>query len=740
MTDILSIISDLYNNVREKINSAINGVLSDINTVIQNVIANVAAWIAGLFNTIKTSITDTVNALVNKLEVVFNNLYNNFNDLVDSIKENLKEIYTNATTLITNLGRDIKDAINNAVTTLYTQLSNIFNKVVDSLKDAYKAVETTVKELYSSVKEYLSDVIAYVSVVANNVIEQAKVWIGDVYNNVSTILTNIIQNVKTFISSTITFAQNAYETVSSVIKKLIDNLKEVLSNLINSIANSFIGLVTFLNDNVVTPITTYFKENREYWDESNAAFNDIFRSALASNPELPPDVRAFFSSQRGIKGIISSIGVAMIVPMLATSILSSVYAPWLRKVEQAAEIQKRSALMTPDQSITLFRRGYISDAKLTNTMARNGYAPDDITAMVHLYDQVFPASDAVGLYRRGIIDYATLKNTLQAAGWLESQIPLILKASEYLPQPQDLIRFAVREAFNPNQVQMLGLDEEFPEAFATRAQQLGMSPDDARLYWRAHWELPSPSQGFEMYQRGIISYDELTSLLKALDYSPTWRDKLIKLAYSPLTRVDIRRMHALGILDRDGVYRSYLNIGYSPEDAEALTRFTEALNQEDEKQKALPDLNLTRSQIVDAYMNHMIDRETASELLFGLGYDENESEFILADADYQMKREELDMKIAILTNKYRNGLINIIELRDGLNKLDITSDEIEYILSKYEAIKESEAKLPSLSDLRNMLKYGIIDPQEFYETVIALGYSEYWAKRYLHLEGAKLED
>ncbi|GAI69295.1 unnamed protein product, partial [marine sediment metagenome] len=87
-------------------------------------------------------------------------------------------------------------------------------------------------------------------------------------------------------------------------------------------------------------------------------------------------------------------------------------------------------------------------------------------------------------------------------------------------------------------------------------------------------------QGFEMLHRDVITPEQLNSLFMATDIMPWWREKLQAISYSPLTRVDVRRVFKMGIIDREQVYRTYLDLGYNEEKAEWLTSFTEMQNTE----------------------------------------------------------------------------------------------------------------------------------------------------------------
>ncbi|GAH11034.1 unnamed protein product, partial [marine sediment metagenome] len=163
-----------------------------------------------------------------------------------------------------------------------------------------------------------------------------------------------------------------------------------------------------------------------------------------------------------------------------------------------------------------------------------------------------------------------------------------------IPPVADIITMAVREAFTPDIAAKFGQYEDFPKPLEEWGQKKGLSTEWTQRYWAAHWSLPSPMQGFEMLHRGLINKGELNMLLRALDVMPFWREKLTGIAYRRLTRVDIRRMYKAGVLTVEDVYESYLQHGYTEQNARRMTDFT--------VQWAMPaHASITRSDILTAY-------------------------------------------------------------------------------------------------------------------------------------------
>ena len=177
----------------------------------------------------------------------------------------------------------------------------------------------------------------------------------------------------------------------------------------------------------------------------------------------------------------------------------------------------------------------------------------------------------LAMYYRGEISAGELDGLLKALDYAPVWRPRLRAIAEAIPPLSDMIRFAVREAYSPAQVAALGLDADFPPVFAEQAALHGMSAENSRLYWRAHWRLPSALQGYRMLWRGLITPAELDALLKALDYPPAWRDRLAAIAHLVPGRIDLKRMLRFGILNEAEVAAGYRRLGYAPQDADRLT-------------------------------------------------------------------------------------------------------------------------------------------------------------------------
>ena len=221
-----------------------------------------------------------------------------------------------------------------------------------------------------------------------------------------------------------------------------------------------------------------------------------------------------------------------------------------------------------------------------------------------------------------------LSNELTKTGTHPAYHNLYKELAYQIPPVADLITMAVREAFTPDIAARFGQYEGLPAQYVEWVQKKGLSKDWAERYWAAHWSLPSPQQGFEMLHRGIINRDDLFMLLRALDIMPFWRDKMVSMAYTLFTRVDIRRMYNIGVLNADGVHQAYMELGYDNNKAGIMTQFTIRLRQQalereklaEQKAQQEKPAKWTATQTLSFLKKKLITTERAEQELELLGY------------------------------------------------------------------------------------------------------------------------
>lgn len=408
----------------------------------------------------------------------------------------------------------------------------------------------------------------------------------------------------------------------------------------------------------------------------------------------------------------------------AGSEATSMCPPLHRAVSQSMNSKIPNEIPSIGEIIQLYTQMIIGEGEARKLLLQHGLNEDGFDALFKLATPKLSIGDAIVAERRGINAPDTLEEAVRKSGMNEMYAEVYRKLSEYFPSPDDLIRFAVREVYTPQTREAYGADQDFPEAFKTEGAKAGLSEEMAHNYWAAHWNLPSITQGFEMLHRQLITEDELLKLLTAQDVMPVWRDRLMKISYNPLTRVDIRRAYALGVVTIEQVYKAYRDDGYNDENATIITNFISA----DVSQELH---GASRSLVVTSYKEGVIDKATATELLTSLNTGDTAIALILAEADYDILITKLKEAEKTVTEQIKQGQIGIDVALATLQALDAPSTWLTLASQRLTRAKASIHKMPTLADLKRWLKGGLIPESMFLARTESLGYTPGDANLYL---------
>lgn len=320
---------------------------------------------------------------------------------------------------------------------------------------------------------------------------------------------------------------------------------------------------------------------------------------------------------------------------------------------------------------------------------------------------------------RGIITGDELKMLLRSLDitpfWRDKMIEL--SDSYLIPPLADLVRMAVREAFTPETAVKFGQYEDLPDEFMTWVKKLGVAEEWGRAYWAAHWDLPSAGMGFDMLHRNIIDHETLVTLLKSLDVMPYWRDKLIQLAYNVYTRVDVRRMHKTGVITAEEVRTAYLEQGYSPDHADKLAQYTIIANM-------TPDVEFTKSELLDGFKRGIFDESELRTGLSSLGLSDNIINYYIAKAELEKVQESKKTEINYVKTMFQKGGWNVERVNSELGKLGLAAKEMEYYIILWQKEAKTKTTLPTKAELKKWVLSGVIDVDTWYLYMSSLGYND----------------
>ena len=380
--------------------------------------------------------------------------------------------------------------------------------------------------------------------------------------------------------------------------------------------------------------------------------------------------------------------------------------------------------------------------------------------------------EVITAWRRDKPKYEQYFNDLIEQGWSDERIEALKFFSEFYPAPADLINWQAKEVFEPEMITRYGLDDEFEAIDKDPFYKAGMTDEQIKNFWRAHWEHASWQQVVEMLHRGLMTEAEVRDWFRVVEIPPFWRQKLIDSAYTWPTRVDVRRWWDMRTIDEAELRRLYSGMGYRGDNLEnyllwtkvytafpdLIARWTRGWITIDDVRAELIGLGMpaarveemiqtkikpegaervsgerdvTKTDIYKGVKQGVITRGEAIELLTELGFDEDEADYLLAinipvdEEDEVVKGRQLTKTDII--NGLKTEVVTEAEARTRLMELRYSGIDADFLLDIFKAtIKpppEPREREASKADIVLAVKKGLLSAEEAYLMLQDIGFT-----------------
>ena len=388
-----------------------------------------------------------------------------------------------------------------------------------------------------------------------------------------------------------------------------------------------------------------------------------------------------------------------------------------------------------------YRRDLIDETEFIDGLVKQGFSNDDKFIMRDLSDALPDYYLARTLYWRGEITKDQFKDAIMKNGYTETVAKQMIVVSDLLPTQQDLVRMGVREIFTPVIRTKYGMDNDFPKTIVPWGKKIGLSEEVLKMYWAAHWDLPSPGQGYELLHRGEINEEDLKLLLRALDIMPGWINHMIALSYRLIPRRSIPKLVKQGIMKVKDVKEAYKKLGYNDKDAEMFAKSAILDAAEDRRE-------LTKAEIIDDYVYEGSGLDLLETRLENLSYTANVKDVIVAKAkrkrrlyldsledqdaiDEQPNAKELT-KNEIL-RMYKERVIGSERAAGLLQNINFSAITINYLLGFADLQQARDTREAHAKQYRRLFDNRVLPDLLIKTKIISLGYSDSGASELLSL-------
>ena len=436
--------------------------------------------------------------------------------------------------------------------------------------------------------------------------------------------------------------------------------------------------------------------------------------------------------------------------------LSAAERQWVRNFNKAALDLKASAA----DVVSLRTQNLITDVEYKSRMAEYGFGAAEAD-LLYANEGTIPSTGQLlellnrqaGGEIRGKKTYTEeyVRALLLKSPIKDELIDDILELRYSLLGASDYIRFAVKDAYTADPALKATLGEDFPPELAPKLVALGLTPEDARAAWAAHWDLPSPTQVFEMLHRGVLPPGDpdkvVSDYLRQADYDPRWRAPLKAISYNPITRTDAKRAYKLGLggFDEARLKQAYMDLGYTPADADTLVAFTKLDVGEEARAERELLVGPVRTQALNLYKSRRITEGELRQVLANLKYPTDLVDRYVADIEFTRQADLRDDIAAALKSAYVKALRSEDETRQALLNAGFTGEGADDILLTWRPLREATELQPHQQASRDLTRaeivsaYGadIVDRTEATTALLAMGYDDNEADTILRLADLK---
>lgn len=357
----------------------------------------------------------------------------------------------------------------------------------------------------------------------------------------------------------------------------------------------------------------------------------------------------------------------------------------LRRLDYDLNRTCPTILPTGDSAIANYLSGAIkTPQEMLKYTAIGGWCPE--TALQHLQTRrsKFIPDEIFALERRGECTGESANERLRQLGYIDPpQWDCLRKLQEFIPGPQDIVRFMVRDTGDDSVVNYFNLDTRFDDKYKGNVAKWGKwqgIPDDTmKHFWRSHWQIPGQQSLEEMYQRNrrkqfgdksLVTLEDVKQGWLHLDILPFWQDKLESLLYRPISQRYIYEVYHYGGVNNDELFEHLCYVGYSDDDARVVTNGFERRKKD----------SIYQLRPVHLYQQTLINRDECKQQLKEFKYDDDFIDMSLDNLDLHFANHR-DIKL------YKEGIISYDECKTRLSNFGIKPESIEILL---------EGTIPSL--------------------------------------------
>lgn len=364
----------------------------------------------------------------------------------------------------------------------------------------------------------------------------------------------------------------------------------------------------------------------------------------------------------------------------------------------------------------MWNRSIVTDDELIALGAINGYSEEDARRYAELGGEP-PAPELLyGAFRRGVINTDRLRRGI-VQGPIRNEWFDVLEAMQYRSMTPEQAASAITQGH---------MDQPRGRAIA---QEYGLQPDDFDVLIETAGRPPGVEFATEALNRGLIQEAEFDAM---------FLESAIKNRYLPLLKAmreklmpqeTARSMLAKGVMTVERCTTILKGHGYSDQDVAA---FIAAATSE----KTAATRDLTAATIRELYAEQEIDRDAADAALQQLGYDAQESAWLLDLTDLARVRTYRNAVITRIRSGFVKGLLDEASAVTTLDSLGVPPARRDTLIQLWTLEQQTVTRDLTPAQIVQAAKKKLMDASTALARLVGQGYAEADATVLLKISGA----
>lgn len=348
-----------------------------------------------------------------------------------------------------------------------------------------------------------------------------------------------------------------------------------------------------------------------------------------------------------------------------------------------------------------------------------------------------PDQLAVAYWRKLITKDELVRRLVERYGLPQDVATNYDKLTATLPGIGDVVRFMVRDVADPKVVNKYQYDAEFLEKWNGKLREfthaLGLDEDTMRYFWRAHWELPSPTQLYEMLRRLradsvdpkarqlALTEQDVSEALAANDIPKFWRDRLMAISYLPMTITDAKQAYIDGAIDENTLRSIIRDNGRNEFHTQLIV---DMVNRQRARRTQRLIGSFTPDKVTKWLKAGVVDEEKARRLYVDAGLTEAQAAHAVKMAKEALKAERLEKRIRMIEKRYMVGDLLKDQAINLLNKIGVELTKAEQMVEEWEFEIQIRSKQVTASMMCSWFYRGLLSTDEFAVRLRRIGYQD----------------